>query len=402
MRNFIKIAFGVIVVGGILAAVISGFMPQPIVVDLATVSRGPLRVSVDEDGKTRIRYRYVIAAPLAGQLQRVTLRPGDSVSAQQTVAQIRPMHPELVDAPMRRQAELRVVSAQLAMQQAEANLAKADEASRFAKSEVERLEDAVRRNKSVITDQELDEKRMHDRVRQEEARALKTALQIAAYELKLAEAAQERTRLLSPSVSDSWAFDVGSPIGGRVLRVFQESESPVTSGQRLMEIGDPAQLEVEIDVLSSDAVKIQPGAKVWLEQWGGDAPLEARVRLVEPSGFTKVSALGVEEQRVNVIADLVTPFEQRSGLGDGFRVEARIVVWEQLDVLRVPTSALFRSGDSWSVFVVKAGKASLRTVELGQRNGIDAQILSGLVEGEWVILHPGDRLRDNAPVSIRK
>jgi HlyD family secretion protein len=199
----------------------------------------------------------------------------------------------------------------------------------------------------------------------------------------------------------SGQFDILSPIDGRVFRVVRESAGLVPGGAPLVEIGDPSDLEIEVDVLSSDAVRIPPGAKVFLEQWGGPKPLEARVRLVEPSGFTKVSALGVEEQRVNVIADFLATKENRPRLGDGFRVEARIVEWESDDVLVVPAGALFRDGDQWAVFVVDAGRARLRRVRIGHQNGREAEVLDGLAAGESVVQYPGDQLRDGARVQPR-
>jgi HlyD family secretion protein len=243
----------------------------------------------------------------------------------------------------------------------------------------------------------VEERELLFRQASEEYKSAKFAEDIAKYELELAKAALIRTR----SNSTDAQFEIRSPITGRVLRVQQESATIVTPGSPLVELGDPRALEIEIDVLSSDAVQVRPGAKVFLEQWGGENALQARVRLVEPSAFTKISALGVEEQRVNVIADFVDPPEARPTLGDQYRVEAKIVTWEKDDVLRVPTSALFRDGDEWSVFVVNDKHARLRTVKIGRRNSRDAEVLEGLTENEQVVLYHSDKLRDGVSVFER-
>jgi HlyD family secretion protein len=239
------------------------------------------------------------------------------------------------------------------------------------------------------------------RTLEQDYQAAKFAEDVARFELEMARAALLRTRPTQNGPPDGRQFPIRSPITGTVLRVFQKSETVVAAGARLLELGDAEDLEAEIDVLSSDAVKIQPGMTAYLEQWGGNAPLMGHVRLVEPSAFTKVSALGVEEQRVNVIIDFVDPPQNRAALGDAFRVEARIVIWEQPDVLQVPTGALFRSGDAWAVFVADQDQAHLRTVELGHRNSQAAQVLSGLQVGDQVVLHPSDKVRDGFAVKKR-
>jgi HlyD family secretion protein len=237
----------------------------------------------------------------------------------------------------------------------------------------------------------------------EECRAAQFAVRMAEYELENSKAVLACRNKRSTG-EPCTRFSVLTPItdyGHRVFRVFQESERSVAVGTQLLEVGDPTALELEIDVLSPDAVKVRPGARMILEHWGGQRPLEAQVRLVEPSGFLKISALGVEEQRVNVIGDLVSPLAERPTLGDAYRVDARIVVWEQDDVLKVPAGALFRHGDDWAVYVISAGTAKLRIVDAGANSGLEREIRSGLEEGETVLVHPSDRIHDGASVAPR-
>src|SRR5262249_55306777 len=252
-----------------------------------------------------------------------------------------------------------------------------------------------------ISEYEYEDFSMKYRTALEDLRAAEFDVQIRDFELRLAKAALVRTRPRSPGGVENGRLDIRAPITGRVLRVTQESETVTTPGMPLLELGDLTDLEIEIDVLSSDAVKVRPGAKVILEHWGGDEPLVARVRHVERARFTKGSPLGVEEQRVWVIADFVDPPEKRQTLGDAYRVEARIVVWEGMDVLKVPAGSLFRHGDGWAVFVVEGGKARLRSVRIGHSNGIETEVLDGLTEGEAVVTHPGDKVMDGVTIVAR-
>ncbi len=395
-RIFLQFAAVVLTVGFLAYS----FWPRPIEVDVARASRGSLRVTVDEDGKTRIKERYVVSAPLAGQLQRISLRAGDSVVAGKTLlAVIEPSDPGLLDDRSRTQAEARVKAAEAARKQAVARLERARYAHDLAARELQRLRQMVIGRETTYQDLESAEHK--ERMAQEDMKASQFAIQIADFELDLARAALVRTRPRSPGDADSWRFEIHAPVSGRVLRVFQESFTVVTAGQQLLEVGDPSDLEVEIDVLSSDAVKIAPGAKVILEHWGGDAPLMGQVRVVEPSGFMKRSALGVEEQRVNVIIDFVDPPERRRRLGDAYRVEARIVIWSAESVLKVPSGCLFRRGEDWSVFAIENGIAQLRRVAVGRSNALETEIASGLEEGAVVILHPGDKIQPGIRVIPR-
>ena len=376
------------------------FVPRPIPVEVATVTRGPLQVTVNEDGRTRIKERYVVSTPLGGRLLRVKLHPGDAVEAGITLlTALEPTDPELLDPRTRAQAEARVNAAETTRQQAGPLLERARTAHQFAQTEVERAQHIYQ--EGTLSHQGLDQAEQKERIAAEELKSAQFTVQIVNYELELARSALLRSTPGNSSAPDAWHFPILAPIDGRVLRVFQESSTVVTAGARRVELGDPADLEVEIDVLSADAVRIKPGATVFLEHWGGDAPLLGRVRLVEPSGFLKISALGVEEQRVNVMVNFTDPWEDRPTLGDAYRVEARIVVWESADVLKVPVGAIFREGDDWAVFVVDSGRATLQVVTLGQRNDLEAEIKRGLLAGTRVIVHPSDKVQDGVAVKIR-
>lgn len=397
-RSFVLL-IGALVVGGLVLA----FWPQPIPVEFAYAKHGTVLVTVDEDGKTRIREKYVVSAPLSGRLLRIEMDPGDTVAAGETLlAVIQPRDPELLDARTIAQTEARVAAAEAAYERTRPQLERARIEADNAEAELVRARNVAGAGEGVVTASELDAARARHRLATEAVRSAGYEQEIAKFEVEQAKAALLRSRSEpTDESSDGWAFPIRSPIDGRVLRVFQESAAVVTAGAPLLELGSPSDLEVEVDVLSSDAVAIQPGDRVLLERWGGDRPLEGRVRLVEPAGFTKVSSLGVEEQRVNAIIDLVDPPEERTTLGDGFRVEARIVTDTAEDTLTVPNSALFRVTERWSVFRITDGKARLTPVELGRRNDRLAEVLGGLSEGDAVVAHPSDRVVDGVAVTER-
>ncbi|MBI3467593.1 MAG: efflux RND transporter periplasmic adaptor subunit [Planctomycetes bacterium] len=385
---------------GLVAALVYAFRPQPVPVDTERVTRGPLLVTVDEDGRTRIRERYVVSSPLAGRLSRIQLKPGDAVKAgNTTLALIEPADPSLLDARARAEAQARVNAATAAIEQAKSNSQRAIAALEAAQTDFRRAQALV--EKRSISQDEFEEAQLQLRTKVEEARSAGHAVQIAQYELELAQAALLRTDPQAETSGETWRMEIDSPINGRVLRVMQESAGIVTAGTPLIEVGDPQDLEVVVDVLSSDAVKIAPGDRALLEHWGGPRPLEGRVRLVEPSGFTKISALGVEEQRVNVIIDFVAPPAERPSLGDAYRVEARVIVDEAPSALKVPNSATFRSGDEWAVFVVSDGRAVVRPVKLGRRNEHEAEVLGGVADGDLVIVHPSDKVTAGVAVEPR-
>ncbi|BBO30650.1 efflux RND transporter periplasmic adaptor subunit [Lacipirellula parvula] len=414
VRRILLIGF----VAAVVAAIILGLRPAPVEADLAKVVRGEIRETVDQDGKTRLRERYTVSAPLAGRLLRIELDPGDEVAAGETlVASIEPRDPELLDARALLQAEANVKAAEAKLARATPLLDEATANLEFAEADMRRARAAQRESVGAITQNELENKEMFRRTRAALVRSAQHSQEIAQFELDQAraallrsrppekpakpEAGEEQERAPYPQQDPQWHFNILSPINGRVLRVFKESEAVVAAGEPLLEIGDPHDLEIEIDVLSRDAVKVRPGATVVLEEWGGDRPLHGEVRLVEPSGFTKISTLGVEEQRVNVIVDLIDPPQQRDDLGDGFRVEARIVIAEADDVLKIPSSALFRVGDDWATFRVENGVARQQTVKLGLENGLEAEIRGGLAEGDVVVMHPGDNVVDGRAVKPR-
>lgn len=380
------------------AALAWALRPAPVAVNVGTVTRGPLVVTVDEEARTRIRERYVVSAPVAGRLLRVTLRPGDLVEAGRTVlTAIEPADPGLLDPRSRAQAEARLRAAEATRDRSEPLLDRARTAHAYAKTELDRARDIYQRQ--GLSHQELDAAEQHEAETASALRSAEFESRIAAYEAEVARAA-----LLVGSDAATPAgsrIELRAPISGRVLRVFQESATVVTPGTRIAELGDPADLEVVVEVLSTDAVKVRPGARVLIEHWGGDASLTARVRVVEPSGFTKVSALGVEEQRVNVRIDIVEPRANWARLGHGYRVIVRIHLWSAPNVLRVPISALFREGNRWATFVARNGRARLILVDVGHMNSEQAEIRAGLAPGDQVVLHPGDKIADQVRIERR-
>ncbi len=388
-----KLLAGLALVAALLAV---GFWPSAAPVELAPATRGPLRVTVDEEGETRVRDRFVVSAPVAGRALRVELEPGDIVRRGETVvATFLPAAAVPLDARSRAEAEAAVAAARAALGSTRAERERAQAALALARSELVRHRELAAQR--IVSRQALEAKETEARAAEEALRAAEFAVASATHQGEMAGA-----RLLpAGATGPARPFAIRSPIDGVVLKRLRESEAVVPAGEPLLELGDPRRLEIVSDLLSTDAVKVRPGAPVLLEQWGGDHPIRARVRRVEPSGFVKVSALGVEEQRVNVVMDFEDPLGAWSALGDGYRVEVRIVVWEGDGVLKVPTSSLFRRGDDWAVFAVSGGRTEMRVVEVGRRNGAFAEVVSGLREGEPVVLHPSDSLRDGSRVARR-
>ncbi len=309
-----------------------------------------------------------------------------------------PATPTLLDTRTRAEAEARIKTAQAEREQAAVSLQRSRDEAAFAQSELKRQREVSKFG--GITDERLAAAELEARTREAQIRAAELALQAAAHELEAARAVLQQ--IVAPSASgSSGVLTLRSPISGVVLRLHQKSETLVPAGAALIEVGNPAELEVVADLLSADAVKVRPGFSVLLAGWGGDGALRGRVRLVEPAGFTKVSALGVEEQRVNVIVDFEDERTSSVKLGDGYRIEVSVIVWEQTSVLKVPTSALFRVGRDWAVFTVRDGRATQATVRIGQRNAIEAELLSGLAVGDQVLVHPGDTVQDGVAVVPR-
>jgi len=381
---------------GLAALIVVGLLPKPLRAEMAGGARGDLRVTVNEEGMTRVKNRYVIARPVAGQLRRIDWKPGAVVEAGKTVlAILESGGADILDARSLVQAKARVRAAEAAVAQAVAQRARA-----VANANLQR-EDFARQKtlfaSGALSRQEFDAAETRATTSAQEARAAEFAGQIAEFE-----AAQARALLLRGQPAGAGArgepLVILSPVSGRVLRVMQESERLVPAGFALLEVGDPTDLEARIEVLSRDGVAIQPGARVQLEQWGGPVALNARVRVVEPSAFTKVSALGVEEQRVYVIVDFTDPLEVRRSLGDNYRVEARIETWSGQNILKVPSGALFQRGAQWQTYVVEHNRAVLRTVRVGRSSGRETEILEGLSAGQNVVVYPGDQIADGSRI----
>jgi HlyD family secretion protein len=383
-------------VSGVLlvALIVVGLWPRAVPVEAAAVSRGPLVVTVDEEGMTRVKNRYVIAAPVAGQLRRIDWKAGAPVEAGKTViAVLETGGADFLDARSLAQAEARVHAAGAAREAALAQRERAASAAKMFSADFARLQDLFA--KKVLSQQEFDAAQMRSDTATQEARAADFALKVAEFELQQARALLLRGK----GTGGAEPLVVTSPVGGKMLRVMQESERMVPAGFPLVEVGDPTDLEVRIEMLSRDGVAVRPGARVMLERWGGPEPLAARVRLVEPSAFTKISALGVEEQRVYVVADFVDPVEKRPTLGDSYRVEARVVIWENANALRAASGALFQRGGAWQAFVIDGGRARLRTVKVGRSNGVETEVLDGLHESDRVVVYPGDKVTDGTRVT---
>jgi HlyD family secretion protein len=371
-----RLIASVLVVAGILAVAL---WPKAIEVDVVRVERGPMRVTIDEEGETRVRERFVVSAPVSGRLQRIELEPGDPVVRGKTVvARLIPAAPPLLDPRASAELGASAEAARAAVGQAQAERERAAAAVTRAQSSLRRQQQLT--DAGAISREELEVAQTTLRTAEEALRAAEFAVARTERELQAARAR------LTPSAAGGRPVDVITPVSGVVLKRLRESEMVVPVGESLLEIGDPANLEIVADLLSTDAVRVSPGAPVLIEQWGGDHPLNARVRRVEPSGFMKISALGVEERRVNVIIDLV---------------EVRVVIWRDEAALKVPIGAVFRSGDQWAAFVVDQDVARLQTVPLGQRNEREGQVSGGLAEGQTVVLHPPDTLKDGMGVKIR-
>lgn len=375
-----------------------GFWPKSVEVDLAEVSVGSLEVTVNDDGETRIRERYIVSSPVGGKLLRVQLDPGDVVKQNETeLVHIQPSSPELLDVRTQAECEARLHAAEASLEQAEAKLRSEKETLEMAQHVYDRARKL--RPKNAISQAEFDTAEHRFQIAQANIRSAESGIKVAQFELEHCRAAASRYDVNGDAASQE-PFKLVSPIDGHVLRVFKEDAGVVAPATPLLELGDPQDLEIEIDVLSSDAVKIEPGDKVYIDHWGGPETLEAVVRVVEPSAFLKVSALGVEEKRVNIIADFVDPWSCRKTLGDGFRIEARIVV-ESTDEhsLKVPSGALFRDSDTWNVYRVAGSVAELCEVEVGETNGLETEILAGLSAADRVVVHPTAKVQHGTSVT---
>lgn len=375
-------------IGGLIAVAL---WPRAVPVEVATVSRGPLVVTVDEEGRTRVRDRFVVAAPVTGRILRIQLEPGDRVARGDVIARLQPAAPALLDARTHAEATAAVKSAEAMLGHARAEEQRTQAALVQAQRELTRSRQLA--TAGAIATQNLDAREADAAVAAEAAHAATFAVRAAAADAERARASEAGSTL----AAGGGTVTVRAPVDGLVLQRLRESETVVPAGEPLVEIGNPNQLEVVMDLLSADAVQVRPGSRATIEQWGGDA-LAATVRRIEPAGFTKVSALGVEEQRVNVILDLTDAGEDSAFIGDAYRVEARIVLWEAGSVLKVPTNALFRDAGRWAVYVADRGRAKRTLVEIGHQTPQEAEVISGLAEGNRVIVHPGDLISNGTRV----
>jgi HlyD family secretion protein len=395
-----------------LAAAVAGILwlawPAPVGVDLATVSTGPMEVTVDDEGKTNVRHVYTVSAPIAGKVLRIShpfgkggisRHVGDEVIANDTVvAVMQPTTPGFVDLRSRQEIEAAVAAADGYVKYTESEVRRLEAAVDFYRNELARAQTLSRTQ--TISAQALDKAKFD--VESNEAALTSARAQVEVWQsIRRSLAA----RLIDPSSGATEAdpiccVQIRAPVTGRVLKIVQESEAVVQAGTPLIEVGDPLDLEVVADLLSSDAVQIVPGSSVWIDGWGG-RPIHGRVTRVDPAGFLKVSALGVEEQRVRITIDFADPPDAWSRLGHDYRVMVHVTVWKGEQVLSIPVGALFRRGDEWAVFAVKSGRARSTVIKIGHRNSRTAEVLSGLAEGDRVILHPSDRVREGTAVSQR-
>jgi HlyD family secretion protein len=384
----------------LVATLVWAFIPKPIPVDILTLQPGEMTVSVDEEGETRVRDVFVLSAPISGRALRIDAEVGDEVLARQTkVAEIEPTDATLLDPRSEAQAHADIRAAEANLVLAEASVKEARVELDFAQSELKRARKL--RADAVMSERELEDAQRTFRTRQA---ALETV--IANRQARQAELERARAQLILPTEvrvksEECPCVPIRSPVDGRILKILHKSEGVVSAGEPLVEIGDPADLEIVADLLSSDAVKVEKGQQVIIENWGGSESLAGVVRRVEPFGFTKVSALGIEEQRVNVIIDFTSPKEAWSRIAHGYQVDVRIVLWRGGKVLKIPLTALFRESEKWAVFVEQEGKASRRGVTLGKRTGLEAEVLSGLSTGDRVVVHPGDRIAEGVQIETR-
>jgi HlyD family secretion protein len=380
-----------------LALAVWLMMPRPVAVETATVTKGKFVATVDEDGKTRIRERYVVAAPLPGRLSRVRLKVGDQVKADEAIATLMPSPAPLLDPRSRREAEERLGAAEAGRLRSKAVVERAQAQTVQAKSDLDRARTLTERGAS--TTQALERADTAMRVAERELRAAEFQDHAAEHEVEQAKALLAQYHNSGDTPPDRWV--VTAPVPGLVLKVAQESETVVQAGTPILEIGDPRDLEIVVDVLSTDAVEIASGAEVVIDHWGGPGELAGRVRRVEPAAFTKISTLGVEEQRVNVLIDVVSPAKDWAGLGDAYQLDTRITVFSRDDATIIPTGALFRTGEQWNVYAVQDGRAQRRAVELLRRSGRFAAVTAGVQPGDQVIVYPSDRIAPNVRVEVQ-
>lgn len=383
----------------VVAAFVWAFIPKPVEVQVAEVTRGAFQQTIEEDGKTRVREHYTVSAPLSGKLQRIPLKAGDSIKQGQTVALIVPGAPALLDVRSERELSERIGTAEAQKARANAEVERAQASLEKSRSDLNRFKKLAA--DKFISQAQLDQTELEVKINSRALEAAKYASHAADHELAVARAARQQFQCEGDCGGSKREWQVRSPVAGRVLKVVQENEGIVTVGQPLLEIGNPADLEVVVDVLSTDAVQIHPGAEVQIKGSGLTSTLQGKVRLVEPSAYTKISALGVEEQRVNIIIDFTSAPEQWNSLGDGFKVDAKIIIFSTENAVKVPVSALFRKGNQWAVFVVNNNVAEERAISISRRSGQDAMVEKGLQPSEKVIIYPGDKVKDRKRIKVQ-
>ncbi len=397
MKSISKYYPYVVAVALLVGLGIYSYWPSPIDVEVVTITQGPMEVTIREDGKTRVRERYVVSTPIDGELMRIAWRAGDRVSAGETVlATMAPSDPSLLDARAKTELEARAQAAELRELHAQSQWKRTQANLEFAKAQFARSEKLLQ--EKAIAMEAHEEVSLALQVAEDEEQAARFAIRIAEFEHEQAKAALIQVN--GQGTAKDTPFTIRSPIDGEVLKVYRESEGRIAAGSPLLELGDRSDMELEVDFLSSDAVRIQPGSRMYIDHWGGTERLIGRVRMVEPQGFMKVSALGIEEQRVNVIAEFVDPIEKRKRLGDGYRVEAAAVVWSSPKVLKAPAGAFFRHEDGWAAFVLRGNQATMQSFKIGHTNGLETEILEGGKEGDRLVAYPSDKLREGLKVRI--
>ncbi len=385
----------------IAGAVFYAFQPRPLAVDLAEVTVAPMMVTIDEEGRTQVREVYVVSAPVAGRKLRITKKVGEAVKARETIlAAIEPSDPAFLDVRSSAEAKARIKAAEAARTLAEAELQRMLAELKFARADLARAQ--VLAKKGTISKREMERAELGVRTREAAVSTARAGLRVKQFDLETASAALIDPGMNGKTGAADCCVNVRSPIDGQILRVVRESAAVVPVGAPLVEVGNPDALEIIVDLLSSDAVQVQTGDDVIIEDWGGGEKLTGRVRRIEPTGFTKISALGIEEQRVNVLIDFADPGQDHTRLGHGYRVETRIVIWRGEEILQIPMSALFHHGNDWAAFTVQDGRAHLKTLQIGKTNGLQAQVLGGLTSGDKVVQHPSDVLTDGRKIVARQ
>ncbi len=395
-----KRILGALAVIAVAAAAYYALQPNPVLVDTAKVDRGLVEVTINEDGVTRIEDVFEVSAPITGKLERLGFEVGDLVEKGQKIAAVRPVDPPMRDARTRRELEAALKAARAGITLGEAEVARSEAAVRFSSLDLARQETLAKQR--IISERVLQQAELELDTRNAQLRQAKANLEFRKREFESAQArVLEPSAALTDRAASQCCIDVLAPSSGALLKLFSESERVVQAGTKLVEIGDRSKIEIVADLLSEDAVKAKAGDLVWIENWGGPQKLHAKVKRIDPSGFMKVSALGIEEQRVNTIIQITEPRKNWVRLGHDFRVYVRIVIWRNETALRVPASALFRRGDDWAVFVMEDGRAVERKVEIGHRSETHAEVTVGLQEGLNVVLHPSDRVSDQTRIENR-